>query len=149
MEQEVRELKKENAELRTVTRHLKSRAQTPPRHRSRYQSRPPPRRHHRSRTLPRRRRHHSSLDNKKSSSEGDHEGNWRTFCLYKKTRGREVTPPTDGHTPFSNRILKVQPPRHFIKPTDMKYDGSTNPHAHLNDFEHRMVCDGEVDKVKC
>ncbi|MED6212569.1 hypothetical protein PIB30_084698 [Stylosanthes scabra] len=51
--------------------------------------------------------------------------------------------------PFSSRILKVLPPRHFIKPTDINYDGSTDPHVHLNDFEHRMICDGAVDEVKC
>ncbi|MED6167108.1 hypothetical protein PIB30_115924, partial [Stylosanthes scabra] len=30
----------------------------------------------------------------------------------------------------------------------MKYDGSSDPHIHLNDFEHRMICDGAVDVVK-
>ncbi|MED6184123.1 hypothetical protein PIB30_044386 [Stylosanthes scabra] len=37
---------------------------------------------------------------------------------------------------------------HFVKP-DMEYDGSTDPHEHLRDFEHRMVCDKAIDKVKC
>ncbi|MED6223973.1 hypothetical protein PIB30_079376 [Stylosanthes scabra] len=31
----------------------------------------------------------------------------------------------------------------------MKYDGSSDLHIHLNDFEHRMICDGVVDAVKC
>ncbi|MED6160381.1 hypothetical protein PIB30_051006 [Stylosanthes scabra] len=31
----------------------------------------------------------------------------------------------------------------------MKYDGSSDPHIHLNDFEHRMICDGAVDAIKC
>ncbi|MED6164096.1 hypothetical protein PIB30_086427 [Stylosanthes scabra] len=31
----------------------------------------------------------------------------------------------------------------------MKYDGSTDPHVHLRDFEHRMVYDREVDEIKC
>ncbi|MED6127048.1 hypothetical protein PIB30_084362 [Stylosanthes scabra] len=31
----------------------------------------------------------------------------------------------------------------------MKYDGSTDPHEALRDFEHRMVCDGAIDEVKC
>ncbi|MED6183596.1 hypothetical protein PIB30_039176 [Stylosanthes scabra] len=72
-----------------------------------------------SRTPPRRRRYHSSSESKESSSEGDHRGRRRVFRRYKKTRGWEITPPIDGHTPFSSRILKVQPPRHFIKPTDI------------------------------
>ncbi|MED6195079.1 hypothetical protein PIB30_034623 [Stylosanthes scabra] len=31
----------------------------------------------------------------------------------------------------------------------MKYDRSTDPHEHLRDFEHQMVCDGAIDEVKC
>ncbi|MED6189022.1 hypothetical protein PIB30_091549 [Stylosanthes scabra] len=74
----------------------------------------------RSRTPPRRRRYHNSLESKDSSSEGDHGGRRRAFRRYKKSRGWEITPPIDGHKPFSSRILKFKPPRHFIKPTDMK-----------------------------
>ncbi|MED6129311.1 hypothetical protein PIB30_106625, partial [Stylosanthes scabra] len=85
----------------------------------------------------------------KSSSERDRNRGRRTYRRYKRTRGRDATPPIDGHTPFSIRILKVQPPKHFIKPTDIKYDGSTDPHIRLNDFEHRMICDDAVDEVKC
>ncbi|MED6138614.1 hypothetical protein PIB30_075925 [Stylosanthes scabra] len=92
-----------------------------------------PGRSRRSRTPSRRRRYHNSSEDKESSSEGDH----------------EVTPPMDCHTPFLSQILKVQPLRHFIKLTNMKYDRSTDPHVHLNDFEHRMICDGAVDEVKC
>ncbi|MED6172253.1 hypothetical protein PIB30_048300 [Stylosanthes scabra] len=55
----------------------------------------------------------------------------------------------DGHTPFSNWILRVQLPRHFVKQTDMKYDESTNPYEHLSDFEHSMICDGMIVEVKC
>ncbi|MED6209871.1 hypothetical protein PIB30_058849 [Stylosanthes scabra] len=107
-----------------------------------------PRRRPQSCTPPRRRRHHSSSDGRESSSEEDQGRNRSTFRRYKKTRDQEETPPIDGHTPFSSRILKVQPPRDFIKLTDMKYDRSTDPHVHLSDFEHRMVCDGAVDKIK-
>ncbi|MED6162803.1 hypothetical protein PIB30_073991 [Stylosanthes scabra] len=149
MELEVRELRNENAKLRTTTRNLQLRGRTPLRHRSRSQSRSPPRRNHRPHTLSRRRRHHNSSDDSESSSEGDRDGSRRTYKLYKRTKGREVTPPIDGHTSFSSRILKVQPPRHFIKPTNMKYDRSIDPHIHLNDFEHRMIYDSAVDKVKC
>ncbi|MED6215802.1 hypothetical protein PIB30_001419 [Stylosanthes scabra] len=31
----------------------------------------------------------------------------------------------------------------------MNYDGSTDPYVHLNDFEHRMICDGAINEVKC
>ncbi|MED6127044.1 hypothetical protein PIB30_084338 [Stylosanthes scabra] len=44
IEVEVRELRKENAELRSSTRHPQPRGQTPPRRRSRSKSRSPPRR---------------------------------------------------------------------------------------------------------
>ncbi|MED6193468.1 hypothetical protein PIB30_019764 [Stylosanthes scabra] len=71
----------------------------------------------------------------------------KTVCRYKK-KGRDESPPVDGHIPFPNRILRVQLPRHFVKP-DMEYDGSTDPHEHLRDFEHRMVYDKAIDKVKC
>ncbi|MED6221980.1 hypothetical protein PIB30_060025 [Stylosanthes scabra] len=46
MELEVRELRKENTELRTTTRNLQSRGRTPPRRRSQSQSRSLPRRNH-------------------------------------------------------------------------------------------------------
>ncbi|MED6197564.1 hypothetical protein PIB30_057607 [Stylosanthes scabra] len=149
MELEVRELRKENTELLSTTRNPQPRGRTPPRRRSRSKSRSPPRRTQRSQTPSRRRRHHSSSDESESSSGRDRNEHRRAYMRYKKTRDRTATPPIDGHTPFSSRILKVQPPKHFVKPTDMKYDGSTDPHIHLNDFEHRMICDGVVDEVKC
>ncbi|MED6145857.1 hypothetical protein PIB30_029088 [Stylosanthes scabra] len=120
MELEVRELRKENAELRATTRNLQSRGRTPPRRRSRSRSRSPPGRNQRPQTPPRRRRRHSSSVDNESSPERDRDGGRRTYRRYKKTRGRNATPPIDGHTPFSSRILRVQPPKHFIKPTDMK-----------------------------
>ncbi|MED6123208.1 hypothetical protein PIB30_046957, partial [Stylosanthes scabra] len=149
MESEVRELRKANAELRSGTRYPQPRTRTSPRRRSRSQSRSPPRKNQRPHTPPRRRRHHSSSSDSGSSSGRDRNPRRRTYRQYKRTRDRSATLPVDGHTPFSSRILKVQPPKHFVKPTDMKYDGSSNPHIHLNDFEHRMICDGAVDAVKC
>ncbi|MED6171884.1 hypothetical protein PIB30_044981 [Stylosanthes scabra] len=83
MESEVRELRKENAELRSSTKNPQPRAQTPPRRHFRSQSRSPPRRNQRpksppqakstqrSHTLPRRRRHHSSSSDSDSSSGRD------------------------------------------------------------------------------
>ncbi|MED6219555.1 hypothetical protein PIB30_036805 [Stylosanthes scabra] len=97
----------------------------------------------------RRRRHHSSSDDSEFSSGRDRHGRRRDYWQYKRTRDRTATPPVDSYTPFSSRILKVKPPKHFVKPTDMKYDGSTDLHIHLNDFEHRMIYDGAVDEVKC
>ncbi|MED6191138.1 hypothetical protein PIB30_113213, partial [Stylosanthes scabra] len=131
MESEVRELRKENAELRSSTRNPQPRARGSPRRRSRSPSRSPPRRNQqpksppparrtqRPHTPPRRRRHHSSSSDSDSSSERDRNPQRRTYRHYKRTRDRTVTPPIDGHTPFSSRILKVQPPKHFVKPTDM------------------------------
>ncbi|MED6164451.1 hypothetical protein PIB30_090234 [Stylosanthes scabra] len=58
-------------------------------------------------TPPRRRRLHSNSDDSESSSGRDRNGGRRTYRRYKKTRGRDVTPPIDGHTPFSSWILKV------------------------------------------
>ncbi|MED6158249.1 hypothetical protein PIB30_031088 [Stylosanthes scabra] len=121
----------------------------PPRRRSRSQTRSPPRRRFRSRSPPRQRHQHSSSDDGHSSSE-EHKGRKRRIIhLYKKHNDREKIPPIDSHTPFSSRILRIQPPIHFIKPTDMKYDGSTDPHVHLRYFENRMVCDGAIDEIKC
>ncbi|MED6217047.1 hypothetical protein PIB30_014032 [Stylosanthes scabra] len=72
----------------------------------------------------------------------------KTVCGYKK-KGRDELLPVDGHFPFPNRILRIQLPRHFIKPTDMKPDGSIDRHEHLKDFEHRIICDRVIDEVKC
>ncbi|MED6197402.1 hypothetical protein PIB30_056155 [Stylosanthes scabra] len=83
MESEVRELRKENAELRSSTKDPQPRTRTLPRRRSRSQSRSPPRRNLRSKsppqakrtqrphTPPRRRRHHSSSSDGDSSSGRD------------------------------------------------------------------------------
>ncbi|MED6189371.1 hypothetical protein PIB30_095431 [Stylosanthes scabra] len=56
MESEVRELRKENAELRSSTRNPQPRGQTPPRQRSRSKSRSPPRRTQRPQSPPQARR---------------------------------------------------------------------------------------------
>ncbi|MED6176630.1 hypothetical protein PIB30_090070 [Stylosanthes scabra] len=97
MELEVRELRKENAELRSSTRNPQPCGQTPPRRRSRSKSRSPPRRTQRPQTPPRRRHHHSSSSDSDSSSGRDHNGRRRTYRRYKRTRDRTVTPPIDGH----------------------------------------------------
>ncbi|MED6220378.1 hypothetical protein PIB30_044257 [Stylosanthes scabra] len=147
MEQIVKELQRENTELKHGAQKSRSRSTLRRHHCSR--SRSPPRR--RPKTPPRQCRRGSSTSEVESSSNDSYERELRTFRRYKRTRKEpwDNTPPIVGHTPLSGRILRVQSPKGFIKPTDMKYDGSTDPHIHLNDFEHRMICDGAVDEVKC
>ncbi|MED6221017.1 hypothetical protein PIB30_050430 [Stylosanthes scabra] len=96
---------------------------------------PPSRRRSRSRSRSpaRRRRQHTSSDERRSSSEVEDRGQTRKMARqYKKKKGRDESFPIDGHTPFPNRILRVQLPRHFVKPTDMKSDGSIDPLIHMN-----------------
>ncbi|MED6217383.1 hypothetical protein PIB30_017229 [Stylosanthes scabra] len=147
MEREVKELQKENTELKNVAQDLRARRRSPIRRRERSRSHSPSQR--RPRSPPRRRRRQNSSESPDSSSDESHEERRRRSRRYKRMRNRDGTPLVDGHTPLSSRILKVQLPKGFLKPTDMKYDGSTDPYVHLNDFEHRMICDGAIDEVKC
>ncbi|MED6201023.1 hypothetical protein PIB30_090972 [Stylosanthes scabra] len=60
----------------------------------------------------------------------------------------DLAPHRDGDVTVAVQMT-ASPPcwrSYFIKPTDMIYDGSADPHIHLNDFEHRMICDGTVDE---
>ncbi|XP_016168094.1 uncharacterized protein LOC107610571 [Arachis ipaensis] len=54
-----------------------------------------------------------------------------------------------GATPFHHSILKVQLPKHFDKPTDMRYNGTQDPQEHLTAFEARMNLEGVGDEVRC
>ncbi|XP_016165136.1 uncharacterized protein LOC107607729 [Arachis ipaensis] len=54
-----------------------------------------------------------------------------------------------GVTPFHHSILEVQLPKHFDKPTDMRYDGTQDPQEHLTSFEARMNLEGVGDEVRC
>nr|XP_025616636.1 uncharacterized protein LOC112708934 [Arachis hypogaea] len=54
-----------------------------------------------------------------------------------------------GATPFHRSILEVRLPKHFDKPTDMRYDGTQDPQEHLTTFEARMNLEGVGDKVRC
>ncbi|XP_072081057.1 uncharacterized protein [Arachis hypogaea] len=54
-----------------------------------------------------------------------------------------------GATPFHHSILEVRLPKHFDKPTDMKYDGTQDPQEHLTAFEARMNLEGVGDEVRC
>ncbi|XP_016173489.1 uncharacterized protein LOC107615993 [Arachis ipaensis] len=51
-----------------------------------------------------------------------------------------------GATPFHHSILEVRLPKHFDKPTDMRYDGTQDPQEHLTAFEARMNLEGVDDE---
>ncbi|XP_025626027.1 uncharacterized protein [Arachis hypogaea] len=54
-----------------------------------------------------------------------------------------------GATLFHRSILEVRLPKHFDKPTDMRYDGTQDPLEHLTAFEARMNQEGVGDEVRC
>ncbi|XP_057756122.1 uncharacterized protein LOC130975330 [Arachis stenosperma] len=54
-----------------------------------------------------------------------------------------------GATPFHHSILEVWLPKHFEKPTDMRYDGTQDPQEHLTAFEARMNLEWVGDEVRC
>ncbi|XP_057720147.1 uncharacterized protein LOC130934605 [Arachis stenosperma] len=54
-----------------------------------------------------------------------------------------------GATPFHRSILEVRLPKHFDKPTDMRYDGTQDPLEHLTAFEAKMNLEGVGDEVRC
>ncbi|XP_016173675.1 uncharacterized protein LOC107616199 [Arachis ipaensis] len=53
-----------------------------------------------------------------------------------------------GATPFHHSILGVRLPKHFDKPTHMRYDGTQDPQEHLTAFEARMNLEGVGDEVR-
>ncbi|XP_072060336.1 uncharacterized protein [Arachis hypogaea] len=63
--------------------------------------------------------------------------------------GRTRQPVIMGATPFHRSILEVRLPKHFDKPTDMRYDGTQDPLEHLTAFEARMNLEGVGDEVRC
>ncbi|XP_015960978.1 uncharacterized protein LOC107484941 [Arachis duranensis] len=63
--------------------------------------------------------------------------------------GRTRQPVIMGVTPFHHSILEVRLPKHFNKPTDMRYDGTQDPLEHLTAFEARMNLEGVGDEVRC
>nr|XP_025664700.1 uncharacterized protein LOC112763179 [Arachis hypogaea] len=62
-----------------------------------------------------------------------------------RTRGPVIM----GATPFYRSILEVRLPKHFDKPTDMRYEGTQDPQEHLTAFEARMNLEGVGDEVRC
>ncbi|XP_016195139.1 uncharacterized protein LOC107636120 [Arachis ipaensis] len=53
-----------------------------------------------------------------------------------------------GATPFHRSILEVRLPKHFDKPTDIRYDGTQDPQEHLTAFDARMNLEGVGDEVR-
>ncbi|XP_015953343.1 uncharacterized protein LOC127747601 [Arachis duranensis] len=53
-----------------------------------------------------------------------------------------------GATPFHHSVLEVRLPKHYDKPTDMRYDGTQDPQEHLTVFETRMNMEGVGDEVR-
>ncbi|XP_015934423.1 uncharacterized protein LOC107460567 [Arachis duranensis] len=53
-----------------------------------------------------------------------------------------------GATLFHHSVLEVRLPKHFDKPTNMRYDGTQDPQEHLTAFEARMNLEGVGDEVR-
>ncbi|XP_072076483.1 uncharacterized protein [Arachis hypogaea] len=53
-----------------------------------------------------------------------------------------------GATPFHRSIIEVRLPKHFDKPTDMRYDGTQDPQEHLTAFEARMNLERVGDEIR-
>ncbi|XP_057730871.1 uncharacterized protein LOC130946216 [Arachis stenosperma] len=54
-----------------------------------------------------------------------------------------------GATPFHHSILEVRLPKHFDKPTNMRYDGTQDPQKRLTAFEARMNLERAGNEVRC
>nr|XP_025684706.1 uncharacterized protein LOC112785457 [Arachis hypogaea] len=84
-------------------------------------------------------RRHTMDCNHEETRQEDDEG--RTT----RTRGPVIM----GATPIHRSILEVRLPKHFDKPTDMRYDGTQDPLEHLTAVEARMNLEGVGDEVGC
>ncbi|XP_057756250.1 uncharacterized protein LOC130975473 [Arachis stenosperma] len=62
---------------------------------------------------------------------------------------RTQRPVIMGATLFHRSILEVRLPKHFDKPTDMRYDRTQDPMEHLTAFKARMNLEGAGDEVRC
>ncbi|MED6192082.1 hypothetical protein PIB30_006909 [Stylosanthes scabra] len=54
-----------------------------------------------------------------------------------------------GQTPFTTDVLRSRLPKNFDKPTDFKYDGTTDPQDHLDAFDAIKNLDGVRDATRC
>ncbi|MED6213734.1 hypothetical protein PIB30_096136 [Stylosanthes scabra] len=127
---------KQTQEMRHWMRLVEERlAQKPPRKRGCFRSRsgtrdsrsPSFREHH-----PRRRRR--STTPRRSRTPDYHDDGWEQGIV--------------SQTPFAPHILRVRFPKSFTKPTDMGYDGSTDPEDHLDAFEGIMYCECAGDAMR-
>ncbi|XP_016185779.1 uncharacterized protein LOC107627461 [Arachis ipaensis] len=53
-----------------------------------------------------------------------------------------------GQTPFASHVLQVKLPKHFNKPTDLKYEGKSDPQEHIDTFDARMSLEGVGDAIR-
>ncbi|XP_072078079.1 uncharacterized protein [Arachis hypogaea] len=65
-----------------------------------------------------------------------------------RTRKRRQ-PVVMGATPFHHSILEIRLPKHFDKPTNMRYDRTQDPQENLTAFEARMNLERVGDEVRC
>nr|XP_025628724.1 uncharacterized protein LOC112721918 [Arachis hypogaea] len=84
-------------------------------------------------------------ERRRASNRGDEEAHRENNESRRTARGPVII----GATPFHRSILEVRLPKHFDKPTDMKYDGTQDPLEHLTAFEARMNLEGVGDEVRC
>ena len=52
-------------------------------------------------------------------------------------------------SPFTNRIERVAPPRHFHQPTFTIYNGQTDPVEHMSHFNQRMAVYSKDETLMC
>ncbi|MED6122021.1 hypothetical protein PIB30_035755 [Stylosanthes scabra] len=71
----------------------------------------------------------------------------RTRSPHRRKENREHV--ITGQTPFTATVLQTRLPKNFDKPTDLKYDGTTDPQDHLDAFEARMNLEGFSDVIRC
>ncbi|XP_072076753.1 uncharacterized protein [Arachis hypogaea] len=82
---------------------------------------------------------------RRASNRGEEDARRENDEPRRTTRGPVII----GATPFHRSVLEVRLPKHFDKPTDMKYDGTQDPLEHLTAFEVRMNLEGVGDEVRC
>ncbi|XP_072080854.1 uncharacterized protein [Arachis hypogaea] len=88
---------------------------------------------------------YSRHERRRASNRGEEDARRENDEPRRTTRGPVII----GATPFHRSVLEVRLPKHFDKPTDMKYDGTQDPLEHLTAFEARMNLEGVGDEVRC
>ncbi|XP_016168942.1 pre-mRNA-splicing factor 38B-like [Arachis ipaensis] len=132
-------------------RDQRSPERSPTRSRSRSRSRRTPSPQYESestgeRVRPRRRSRdpiiYARHERRRASNRGNEEAHRENNESRRTARGPVII----GATPFHRSVLEVRLPKHFDKPTDMKYDGTQDPLEHLTAFEARMNLEGVGDE---